>query len=515
MHIPYADYSLENNNYRKQQKIINNQIKYNKDSFCLPNGNNINSFFDNQNNQNDLDHFDISLSPITNGRKNININIININNESTGKIKLTNNSKTNISSLNNINTDKPYEQMKNRSDNGPVKEESCEKEDSNIEEESLSKIEEEESKYSTKKKEAIEKFDKLILEFAEYITDDKLGEAEKSVIKELERSLDEITVNSSHHNKCFSRPALLFKKDNSIYKGSWNFQGKKEGFGIFLDSKGNKYIGEWKEDKIKGKGRIISINGDYYEGFFNDGIIEGYGMHYSKTNGYKYYGEFKNNKFHGKGKLVYEDKTSYEGLFFEGYKNGEGKLIFKDGSFYEGNFEKNNFNGKGKFNFIDGRSYTGDWSNNSMDGKGVFNWGNECKYKGEYKNNKREGNGVYSFGCNLYDGYWLNNMPHGEGTLLLDGIRIVGLFRYGKILEMKEGKGANREMTQRFTLDSTVINKSLDDTKGLDKSLDRSHDSKNIKYASVSVCKTKESKNNTSKYSKTYKKCKSSRRSIQ
>ena len=166
----------------------------------------------------------------------------------------------------------------------------------------------------------------------------------------------------------------------------------------------------------------------------------------------------------------------------------------------------------GKFNFIDGRVYTGDWLNNSMDGKGVFKWGNECKYTGEYKNNKREGNGVYSFGCNLYDGYWLNNMPHGEGTLLLDGIRIVGLFRYGKILEMKEGKGANREMTQRFTLDSTVINKSLDDTKGLDKSLDRSNDSRTIKYASVSGCKKKESKINTSKYSKSYKKCKSSRK---
>ena len=69
--IPYADYSLDNNNYKKQQKIINSQLKLNKDSICLPNGNNINSFFDNkdnQNNQNDIDHFNILLSPITNAR---------------------------------------------------------------------------------------------------------------------------------------------------------------------------------------------------------------------------------------------------------------------------------------------------------------------------------------------------------------------------------------------------------------------------------------------------------------
>ena len=34
-----------------------------------------------QNIPNDLDHFNISLSPITKGRKNININIISINND--------------------------------------------------------------------------------------------------------------------------------------------------------------------------------------------------------------------------------------------------------------------------------------------------------------------------------------------------------------------------------------------------------------------------------------------------
>ena len=41
IHVPYSDYSLENNNNKKQQKL-----KLNKDSICLPNGNNMNSFFD-------------------------------------------------------------------------------------------------------------------------------------------------------------------------------------------------------------------------------------------------------------------------------------------------------------------------------------------------------------------------------------------------------------------------------------------------------------------------------------
>ena len=89
-----------------------------------------------------------------------------------------------------------------------------------------------------------------------------------------------------------------------------------------------------------------------------------------------------------------------------------------------------------------------------MDGKGIFIWENKDKYKGDYKNNMRDGNGVYSFGCNLYDGGWVSEMMHGEGTLLYEGLRIVGKFRYGKILEIIEGKGVNKELTEKYTMDS-------------------------------------------------------------
>ena len=145
--------------------------------------------------------------------------------------------------------------------------------------------EEEDSKIEEKTKELIEKFDVKIKEFAEYITDEKLNEIENKIIKKIEEDLNEMSFNSNNNKKkdCFIRPALLFKNDNSIYKGSWNSNGKKEGFGIFIDNIGNKYIGEWKDDKLNGKGRLLSINGDYYEGYFNDGIIEGEdGIFYSK-----------------------------------------------------------------------------------------------------------------------------------------------------------------------------------------------------------------------------------------
>ena len=99
-----------------------------------------------------------------------------------------------------------------------------------------------------------------------------------------------------------------------------------------------------------------------------------------------------------------------------------------------------------------------------MNGKGIFSWGNKCKYNGNYKKNIRGGNGVYSFGCNLYDGEWINGLPHGEGTLLNEGLRIVGIFRYGKIFEIIEGKGANRELTEKLTIDSRRVKIKFEDT---------------------------------------------------
>ena len=404
-------------------------------------------------------------------------------------------------------TGKSFDLSKNKSDNDLTKVEPLKKE-VNDSQNNKPQNDKKNQYNDEQKKILIEKFDKEIIKYAEFVSDDKLIELEKSSIKQWEEDLEEIPFESLYNEKfndtCFIRPGLLFKKDNSLYKGSWNIQGKKEGFGIFMDSKGNKYAGEWKDDKFNGKGRLFSINGDVYEGNFKKGVIEGNGMFLSKTMGYKYLGEFKNHKFHGKGKLIYDNKIIYEGNFVEGYKEGEGKIIFSNGAIYEGNFFKNHFNGKGKFNFNDGRIYKGDWKNNEMDGRGVFCWGNGCKYNGQYKKNRRDGDGVYTFGCNLYDGYWINGLPHGEGILLINGLKIVANFRYGKILEMKYGKGVNKELTQKISIsvDSIVINKSLDyNYRGTERT---EIDSKNYKKSntsdfvnlSVKKEKKKENKNN-------------------
>ena len=474
--IPCWDYKEE-----QKIKIIDASIKVKQDSIYLPNGNNLNSYYEsklNQNNNNEEDGFNLSLSPISKGKKN-NINFYqnNINN---------NESSNNKNNSSNIDTNKIYEPLKikienkgfnaesyveeesnSQEENNSQEEEKKDQEENNEQEEDNNEQEEENNSNSNSKdnnnEELIKAFDDKIKEFAEYISEEKFNSLENPKIKEIENNLTEFNCKKKYKN-CFERPPLLFKNDKSVYKGFWNNKGEKCGFGIFLDSKGNKYIGHWENDKFNGKGRLLSLNGDYYEGDFNMGLIEGNGTFYSKKEGYKYIGDFKEYKFHGEGRIIYEkEDIIYEGEFNEGYKHGFGKIIFKDKSSYEGNFDKNNFNGKGKFNFENGRSYNGDWKNNTMDGKGTFTWGNNSKYRGDYKNNMREGNGVYSFGCNLYDGGWVRGMPHGEGTLLYEGLRIFGKFRYGKILELVEGKAATRELTEKYTIDSKN-NIKFDDT---------------------------------------------------
>ena len=125
--IPCCDYFSDKNN---KEKIIKNSI-------VLPNGNNMNSYYDNNLNlnlnlnQNKEDEgFNISLSPISKGKKNnINFNQMNINYDSS-------NNKYNSS---NIDTNKIYEPIKLKKENEQLKEQSYVKEESDSQEDNNSR----------------------------------------------------------------------------------------------------------------------------------------------------------------------------------------------------------------------------------------------------------------------------------------------------------------------------------------------------------------------------------------
>ncbi|MCB1179028.1 MAG: 2-isopropylmalate synthase, partial [Leptospiraceae bacterium] len=73
-----------------------------------------------------------------------------------------------------------------------------------------------------------------------------------------------------------------------------------------------KYIGYFKNGNYHGYGKMITVDGDYYEG------------------------EFKNDKFDGNGYIRYKDGYLYVGKFKDGKRNGEGTLYKK---MYDGVWE--------------------------------------------------------------------------------------------------------------------------------------------------------------------------------
>ena len=301
-----------------------------------------------------------------------------------------------------------------------------------------------------------EEFEKIINENCKRISEEKFFLLIKGKVKEIETELGEINQTKkkeyiSHKNKnIIYKSPLYFQENKYIYFGTWSkgtFQ--KEGWGILIDEKGNKYEGGFQSDKLDGYCRIISINGDYYEGEIKMGIIDGNGIFFSAEKAMLYKGNFKNNFFDGKGVQSFQNfenkNIKYEGQFKNGKREGKGKLDFGDGNYYEGDFKNDKYDGEGYFKFNDGREYNGYWKNNEMNGKGTFTWDTDKRYEGEYKDSRKEGFGTYYFGKNdYYEGYWLNNLPHGEGKLYTEGKVTEGVFRFGRIIKTKNLNGQKK-----------------------------------------------------------------------
>ena len=64
---------------------------------------------------------------------------------------------------------------------------------------------------------------------------------------------------------------------------------------MFTYANGNKYDGEWKDDKKNGRGVYTFANGNKYDGEWKDGDFNGRGV-MTYADGNKYDGEWKNHK---------------------------------------------------------------------------------------------------------------------------------------------------------------------------------------------------------------------------
>ena len=160
--------------------------------------------------------------------------------------------------------------------------------------------------------------------------------------KKLNLSL--IDSNSSETNE-------VKEYDDGRYNGRI-VNNKREGIGTFYYIDGKIYKGEWKNDKIEGRG-IMKYKKEEKEE--------------------EYEGEFKNNKKEGKGIMRYNNGDKYEGFWKDDKKEGKGTLYYRGGNIFEGY-----------------------WKDDKKDGKGIV-YGKDKRKMGDYLKGKPIGKHVILF----------------------------------------------------------------------------------------------------------------------
>lgn len=205
------------------------------------------------------------------------------------------------------------------------------------------------------------------------------------------------------------------------------FQGKLiEKLG---DKKENTYEGNFRNNKLDGKGTFTDSQGTIYDGTFENNQLNGDGTikYPDKT---IYVGTCKQNKPHGQGKIKYEDGSTYEGEFRNGEPNGMGKMVYEDGTIYAGNFKNGKPHGTGKITYPSMGTFKGTFINGEAirrpiyknldskhSGKGKIIKMNGTVYEGTFVNGKLEGQGkTTTINGTICEGTFKNNMPI-EGTL--------------------------------------------------------------------------------------------------
>lgn len=139
------------------------------------------------------------------------------------------------------------------------------------------------------------------------------------------------------------------------------------------------------------------------------------------------------------------DGGTYTGFLKDGQPHGKGTLTWLSGAEYTGDFEAGKYHGQGTYSSAEGDRYAGEWKEGAGDGKGILSLSSGEIHDGEWYKGylllAKLSPGLASavrWDSALYEGDWIDNRPHGEGTLKWpDGEVYTGEFNDGR----KEGRG--------------------------------------------------------------------------
>ena len=106
------------------------------------------------------------------------------------------------------------------------------------------------------------------------------------------------------------------------------------------------------------------------------------------SNGDRYIGEWKNNKMHGKGTYIFKSGSKYIGQWKNDNHHGNGEYISANGSIAKGTWKNHQLHGKGTINFSNGDDYIGEFSNGNFEGRGTYTYADGTIKKGIWKKDK-------------------------------------------------------------------------------------------------------------------------------
>ena len=229
-----------------------------------------------------------------------------------------------------------------------------------------------------------------------------------------------------------------FLKNNNTYTGQF-LDGEKDGIGLEITPDGDVYTGNFEHGYRHGAGRLIYANGDVYEGNFHKGGREGQGQFSEHENGFVYKGAWLRDKKHGMGIQTGLDYR-YEGEFKEGEKDGMGQWTIPGAGNYTGELKMGIIEGDGIYVYNDSsrkKLYNGSWVANKPHGQGTMEFNDGRIYSGEFVDGQICGKGVLRTpGKGVYEGEFKDGKQNGVVTFTSEaGVVEKAIYEGGELVK--------------------------------------------------------------------------------
>ena len=109
---------------------------------------------------------------------------------------------------------------------------------------------------------------------------------------------------------------------------------------------------------------------------------------YTSDNGEKYVGEWRDDKRHGQGTNTFASGEKYVGEWKDGERHGQGSNNWAFGDKYVGEWKDDKRNGQGSYTYVSGNKYIGEYKDDAMYGQGTFTYSNGVEERGYHMNDE-------------------------------------------------------------------------------------------------------------------------------